>query len=86
MREAAALERIFTRAAGSWRAHEAVLLAENTKGDWSVCCGYGGKHADSPLTMASTAKLFTTACILQLLEQGKLSLDDKVAHYVDGGD
>lgn len=34
--------------------------------------------------MASTAKLFTTACILQLWEQGKLSLDDKVARYVDG--
>lgn len=85
MKGAEALEQIFTRAVGSWRIHEAVLLAENSTGSMSVCCGHGGKHADSPLTMASTAKLFTTVCILQLWSQGKLSLEDKVARYVDGG-
>ncbi|MDF2935582.1 MAG: hypothetical protein K0Q90_955 [Paenibacillaceae bacterium] len=84
MKDAEALEQIFTQAAGSWRLHEAVLLAENSTGSLSVCCEHGGKHGDSPLTMASTAKLFTTACILQLWAQGKLSLEDKVARYVDG--
>ena len=83
MRGAAALERAFLQTVGAWRVHEAVLLVENTKGDMSACYGYGGKHGDSPLTMASTAKLFTTVCILQLWEQDRLSLEDKVARYVD---
>ncbi len=33
--------------------------------------------------MASITKLFTTTCILALQEQGKLSLDDKIAKYLD---
>jgi D-alanyl-D-alanine carboxypeptidase len=83
MKQTSALEKIFRQTTGLKQIHEAVLLVENTKGDLSVSCGYGDKHRDSPLTMASTAKLFTTVCILQLWEQGRLSLEDKVARYVD---
>jgi D-alanyl-D-alanine carboxypeptidase len=83
MKQTSALEKIFRQTTGLRQIHEAVLLVENTKGDLSVSCGYGDKHRDSPLTMASTAKLFTTVCILQLWEQGRLSLEDKVARYVD---
>jgi len=36
---------------------------------------------DSPLLMASITKMFTTACILALLEQRKLSLDDRITKY-----
>jgi len=53
-----------------------VLLVENTKGDFSVCCGYGGRDKHSPLFTASVSKLFVTACILILQEQQKLSPDD----------
>lgn len=83
MKQTLALEKIFRQTTGLRRIHEAVLLVENTKGDMSACYGYGGKQGDSPLTMASTAKLFTTACILQLWGQGRLSLEDKVTRYVD---
>lgn len=33
--------------------------------------------------MASITKLFTTTCILILLEQGKLSLNNKISEYFD---
>lgn len=83
MSRAQAIERVFKSTIGSRQIHEAVLLAENTKGDFSTHHGYGGRDVDSPLIMASTTKLFTATCILALLEQGSLSLDDRVAKYFD---
>jgi len=74
---------IFDKVTNSNQIREGVLLAENTSGDFSFCREYGGKTADSPLLMASITKLFTTACILALHGQGRLSLDDKVAGYFD---
>ena len=78
-----AIERVFKSAISSRQIHEAVLLGENTKGDFSACHGYGGRNMDSPLIMASVTKLFTTACILALWEQGRLSLDDRMEKYFD---
>lgn len=43
----------------------------------------GNLTADQPYFIASTTKLFTTAIILQLLEKGELSLDDKISKYID---
>ncbi|OAB38387.1 serine hydrolase domain-containing protein [Paenibacillus glacialis] len=77
------LGEIFDKATSSNQIHEGVLFVENTSGDFSYSKGYGGKELDSPLLMASITKLFTTTCILALLEQGKLSLDDKVTTYFD---
>ena len=48
-----------------------------------ISFGYGGKNIDTPLLMASITKLFTTTCILILREQGKLSLDDEIAKYIE---
>ena len=42
-----------------------------------------GKEVDSPLLMASITKLFTTACILIMQEQGKLSLNNKISKFID---
>lgn len=77
------LDKISNKAFASNKIHEAVLLVENTTGDFSYTKGYGGKDIDSPLLMASITKLFTTTCILALQEQGKLSLDDKITKYFD---
>jgi len=74
-------ERVFDRFTKSKQVHEAVLLVENTKGDFSFSKGYGGKEIDSLFLMASITKLFTTACILILSEQKRLSLDDKITQY-----
>jgi D-alanyl-D-alanine carboxypeptidase len=77
------IDRRFSRVIKSKHIHESVLLIENTKGDFSYAKDYGGKSIDTPLLMASITKLFTTTCILKLLEQGKVSLDDKVIDYFD---
>jgi CubicO group peptidase (beta-lactamase class C family) len=76
-------QKIFDSATASSRIHEACLLVENSKGDFSESFGYGGRHADSPMIAASVTKLFTTACVLQLCEQGRLSFDDTISRYFD---
>ena len=77
------IEKIFNQAIKSKQLHECVLFIENSNGDFSYKNDYGDKHVDSPLLMASITKLFTTACILILREQGKLSLDDEITEYFD---
>lgn len=76
-------EKIFDRFTDSKQIHEAVLLIEYLSGNLSFSKGYGGKDINSPLLMASITKLFTTTCILILLEQGKLSLKNKITGYFD---
>lgn len=75
------IDNVFERITKNNQIHEAVLLVENTDGDFSYSNGYGGKDIDTPLLMASITKLFTTTCILILKEQGKLSLDDEASKY-----
>ena len=43
----------------------------------------GNLSIDQPYFIASTTKLFTSAIILKLREESKLSLDDKIANYID---
>jgi D-alanyl-D-alanine carboxypeptidase len=43
----------------------------------------GNLTIDQPYFIASTTKLFTTAIILKLRAEGKLSLDDKISYYID---
>lgn len=76
-----AFDKIFQRTTKKDQIHEAVLLVENRRGDFSYIHEYGKKDIDTPLLMASITKLFTTSCILRLREQGKLSLEDKVSKY-----
>ncbi|WP_238378742.1 serine hydrolase domain-containing protein [Halalkalibacillus sediminis] len=76
-------DKIFNQAIKSKQVHEFVLFVENSNGDFSYKNEYGDKSIDSPLLMASITKMFTTTCILILLEQDKLSLDDKVSRFVD---
>jgi CubicO group peptidase (beta-lactamase class C family) len=75
------IEKIFQRTVRNSKIHEAVLFVENTSGEFSYSCGYGGKNIDTPLAAASITKLFTTACILILQEQEKLSFEDKLTKY-----
>ena len=83
MNKAQTVEKAFNNATRSKQIHEAILFVENLKGNFSLNFGYGGKNIHSPLLMASITKLFTTACILNLQEQKKLSLDNYVADYFD---
>jgi CubicO group peptidase (beta-lactamase class C family) len=43
----------------------------------------GNMTIDQPYFIASTTKLLTTAIILKLRAEGKLSLDDKISKYID---
>lgn len=45
--------------------------------------GSGNLSQDQPYFIASTTKLFTTAIILRLKSEGKLSLEDKVSKYLE---
>lgn len=77
------IEKIFNSSISSKQIHEAVLLVENGSGDFSENFEYGGKTIDTLIQAASVGKLFTTSCILILLEQKKLSLDNPVVDYFD---
>jgi len=43
----------------------------------------GNLAIDQPYFIASTTKLFITAIILKLREEGKLNLDDRISKYLD---
>ncbi|MGL4800339.1 MAG: serine hydrolase domain-containing protein [Cellulosilyticaceae bacterium] len=62
---------------------EGFLYVEDTEGEVHYTQSYGGRELDTPMVMASITKLFTTACILALIEEGKLGLAYKVAQYFD---
>lgn len=76
-------QEIFGNVTKQKQIHESVLLVENSNGDVSYSFGYGGKNVDTPFFIASITKLFTTACIFSLREQGKLSLDDKITRFLE---
>lgn len=75
------MQKVFNNTTASTQIHEAVLLIENSKGDFSRNFTYGERTIDSPMVLASITKMFTTACILKLCEKGHLSLDDKISRY-----
>ena len=77
------IEKEFNRITKSALVQEAVLLVENTTGDFRTERGYGGKDVHSPILMASVAKLFVTVCILILKKQRKLDLNDKLSRYFE---
>lgn len=76
-------KKIFDKFTKSPLIHEAVLLIENSNGSFFHMKEYGNKKIDSPFIMASITKLFTTTCILVLLERGQLSLNDKISKFLD---
>lgn len=75
------LQKAFDTVIKSPQIHEAVLLAENSAGDYSESFGYGQRDTDTPMIMASITKMFTTACVLNICENKKITLADKIARY-----
>ncbi|MBM7540749.1 serine hydrolase domain-containing protein [Amphibacillus cookii] len=76
-------QKIFNKFTSSKKINEGILLVENTSGEFSFMKGYGKKELSSPFLMASITKLLTTTCILILLEQDKLSLEDRIVKFLD---
>lgn len=81
MRETEVIDKIFNRAVRARYIHEATLLVENSSGSFSHERSYGGAGTDTPMLLASITKLFTTASLLVLMEQGRLTLQDKISQY-----
>ena len=77
------IDNLFKKTIESKQVHECILYIENLNGDFTYENSYGGKDVNRPFLMASITKLFTTACILVLLEQNKLSLNDNISNYLD---
>jgi len=65
-----------------------ILIAEKGKVIYRKSTGIGNTLANTPVTsvssfnLASVSKIFTSVAILQLTEQGKLSLSDPVKKYI----
>ena len=68
----------------------AVLVARDGQVIFDTACGLANAEWDVPNTtdtrfrVGSVTKQFTAAAFLRLAEQGKLSLDDPAARYVEG--
>ncbi|WP_312644994.1 serine hydrolase [Hydrogenoanaerobacterium sp.] len=76
-------EKVFHKLTRSSIIYECSLHIENTEGNFSWSKGYGGRSLDSPMVLTSVSKLFTTTCILNLIQQGKLSLQDNLSEFFD---
>jgi D-alanyl-D-alanine carboxypeptidase len=67
-----------------------VLIRSPRRGDWSAAFGIRALGTSEPMTLAdhfrvgSNTKTMTATVILQLVQEGKLRLDDPVAKHVAG--
>jgi D-alanyl-D-alanine carboxypeptidase len=67
-----------------------VLIRSRDRGDWSGTFGTGTLGQQAPLSPAdhfrvgSNTKTMTVTVILQLLQEGRLRLDDPISQYVPG--
>lgn len=77
------IERIFKNVTSHKNIHEGILFIESKNGEFKFSKGYGGKTIDTPIVIASITKLFTTVCIIKLIENKKLSLNNKVSDYLN---
>lgn len=65
----------------------AVLILRDGEPIYEKCWGFADMETKAPITgdtffnIASMSKQFTAVALLQLVEQGKISLDDKVSKY-----
>jgi D-alanyl-D-alanine carboxypeptidase len=68
----------------------AVMAIRTPDGDWVATAGHQDWDATVPMTadvnqrIGSVTKTFTVTALLQLAEEGKLSLDDPIEQYVEG--
>jgi D-alanyl-D-alanine carboxypeptidase len=68
--------------------HNTVLLVESPKIKWKGAAGMAdGKNeamtADHKIKTASISKTFTATVVMQLIEEGKISLDDTIDKFLD---
>ncbi|MGN6126466.1 MAG: serine hydrolase domain-containing protein, partial [Humibacter sp.] len=68
----------------------AIVGVRTPKGTWTKAYGSADPATDTPMQVgmhtriASLTKMYTTTIVLQLAQEGKLSLDDTIGKYVTG--
>lgn len=77
------LEELFESTTKSSMIYECTMHVENGSGTFTWNKGYGERTVDSIMNLASVTKLFTTTCIINLMQQGKLSLNDNLEKYFE---
>ncbi|MDF2989199.1 MAG: hypothetical protein K0R50_4709 [Eubacterium sp.] len=77
------LDELFRKLIKSPMIHECTMYVENGNGDFVWSKGYGGRTIDSMMNLTSVSKLFTTTCVIKLLQQEKLTLDHKLSKFFD---
>lgn len=75
------LNNLFDTTTKSFMIHECTMHIENKEGTFIWSKEYGGRTLDSIMNMASITKLFTTTCVINLIQQGKLSLNDNLSKF-----
>jgi CubicO group peptidase (beta-lactamase class C family) len=61
----------------------AVLEIENGDGDYSFQGASGNLHFEDAFFIASTTKLYTTALVLKLVNEGEISLEDTLGNFFE---
>jgi len=67
-----------------------VLIMQDGKEAYKDACGFANSEENiknnmsTQFRLASVSKLFTTAAILRLYDEGKLDVDDKIGKYLEG--
>ncbi len=74
---------LFDKFNRSKKIYESVVLIEKGTGETVFSKGYGGKDTDSPIVAASITKMFTAACIFILVQQGHITLNDKLLSFYE---
>lgn len=77
-------EKAFDNMARNKHIYQAVCYVENTDRSFSWNRTYGeNTDINKPFVIASITKLYTTACIIILVQNKKISLEDKVELYLN---
>lgn len=74
----AAVRRLADRTVRSRRVHGLVLGVDSDDGTVRARVAAGDACASGPYVIASITKMFTTAVIFQLIDEGRLRLDDRI--------
>lgn len=74
------VDKIFDKMIDNKRIHEGVLIIEDASGAYSYCREYN-RSIDSPMLTASIGKMYTTACIMSMLQERHIQLEDKITKF-----
>lgn len=76
------LERVYAQYEGKMKSEGMAFQVEDGKGEFKWQRETGALKGDKSFPVASVTKLYVTAVIMKLVDEGKLSLESKIAQYL----